>query len=74
MNGGAIASVSVPGVIGTDWQIKGIGDFDADGKADILWQHPASGTVAVWFMNGGAIASVAVPGVIGTDWQIKNSQ
>jgi len=60
-------------VISSDWQIKGIGDFDSDGKADILWQHPASGTVAVWFMNGGTIASVAVPGVISTDWQIKNS-
>jgi len=47
-------------------------DFDGNGKADILWQHPASGTVALWIMNGVAISSVGVPGVISTDWQIMN--
>jgi hypothetical protein len=34
------------------WRARGTGDFDADGQADILWQHDGSGQVAVWFMDG----------------------
>ena len=34
-----------------DWRIAGVGDFNADGKADIVWRHN-SGSVAIWLMNG----------------------
>jgi hypothetical protein len=36
------------------WSIKGTGDFNGDGKTDILWQD-TSGNVAIWQMNGTAI-------------------
>jgi hypothetical protein len=71
MNGTTISSVGVPGVVGSDWQIKGVGDFNGDGNADILWQH-TSGAVALWLMNGITISSLGVPGAAGSDWQIKN--
>ena len=34
-------------------------DFNADGKSDILWQHPTTGDLWVWFMNGASYAGAA---------------
>ena len=38
------------------WSIAGIGDFNGDGNADVLWRS-ASGMLAEWQMNGTAIAA-----------------
>lgn len=43
----------------TPWRIRMAADFDGDGWADILWQHP-SGLLYVWFLGG--IAPGAGPG------------
>ncbi|KJU82318.1 FG-GAP repeat protein, partial [Candidatus Magnetobacterium bavaricum] len=39
------------------WRIRDIGDYNGDGKADIISQDTYSGDVATWFMNGAAIDS-----------------
>src|SRR5262249_56998427 len=44
---GAVAHDAVPNI----WQVQGIGDFDGDGKSDILWRND-SGQVYIWEMNG----------------------
>lgn len=48
------------GVLGTtpaavpdlNWTIAGTGDFDGDGKADIVWRHAVSGKNVAWLMDG----------------------
>src|SRR5437667_292728 len=37
------------------WQVAGIGDFDGDGKDDILWRNSATGENYIYLMNGTAI-------------------
>jgi len=37
-----------------------VGDFNGDGKSDILWQKASDGHVSLWFMNGGALLSPPV--------------
>ncbi len=45
-------------------------DFDADGKADILWRHGTNGQVWVWPMNGTAIKSQTYLGSVDVGYQI----
>ncbi len=34
------------------WVVRGTGDFNADGRADILWRHSTDGRMSIWFMEG----------------------
>ena len=71
MDGDHIASNTTVGSVGADWHAAGTGDFNGDGKADVLWEN-SKGQVAMWQMNGDHIASNTTVGsapgwtVIGT--------
>jgi hypothetical protein len=62
------------GLPGPDWHIVDTGDFDGDGKADILWRTD-SGATAIWEMDGTHIKTAdfirngsTVVGAPGPDW------
>ena len=67
------------GAPGSDWHIIGTGDFNGDGKSDLLWKTD-SGQVAIWEMNGNQITwadftkvgqtNVGAPG---SDWHLIGS-
>jgi hypothetical protein len=54
-----------------------VGDFNGDGKADILFRYAQTGVTRIWFMNGitvsGGGATSASPGAYTatTGWQIQ---
>jgi hypothetical protein len=50
------------------WSIVGTGDFNGDGKGDILWKD-TGGDVAIWFMNG-AQAQYVPLGNVNTVWSV----
>ncbi len=37
---------------GLGWQPVGFGDYNGDGRSDILWYHPYNRQAAIWLMNG----------------------
>jgi sRNA-binding regulator protein Hfq len=57
---------------GLDWQIQGTGDFNQDGKTDILWRNQ-NGQVHVWLMNGTTKQQGINLESPGLDWQIQGT-
>ena len=54
---------------GPIWEIKGTGDFNGDGKDDIIWQND-DGTPAIWLMDGQSVTDVTALPNPGSDWHI----
>jgi hypothetical protein len=46
------------------------GDFNGDGKQDILWRNTQTGEVDIWFMNGASVTAKASVGTVGLEWKI----
>jgi hypothetical protein len=58
---------------GPSWHVKDAGDFNADGKADILWQNDG-GQAAIWLMNGGTpIIESTVGSNLGPTWHATSA-
>jgi ELWxxDGT repeat protein len=58
--------------IDNSWKISGTGDFNADGKSDILWRND-NGAVETWLMNGATVtaANLVTPNpVVDNTWKI----
>jgi probable HAF family extracellular repeat protein len=57
----------------TSWKIAAIGDFNSDGKPDLIWQSEVTSQIAVWFLDGVNLASPSYfnPGQApDADWKI----
>jgi Ca2+-binding RTX toxin-like protein len=71
MNGNTVVAApvisSVP-TLSNDWQISGIGDYNGDGNADVLWRNGLTGEDKMWFMNG-STATIGAVATLTTDWK-----
>jgi hypothetical protein len=83
MNGTTIASAAglgatlsgggSAGFVATAWTIVATGDFNSDGKSDLLWRD-SSGNTAIWLMDGTTVLpSSASLGNAATSWTIQGS-
>jgi hypothetical protein len=61
----------------TEWQVAGTGDFNGDGRDDILWRNTANGALSDWLgqANGGFVGNDANAFVQGVPlvWHVQAS-
>jgi hypothetical protein len=63
----------LPAVTDINWKIEGTGDFDGDGKVDILWRDYSLGYNVIWYMDGAMWAGNEwLPAVTDINWRIEN--
>ena len=55
MTGGTFTSPN--GLADVDWRVGALGDYNLDGKPDIVWRHQTSGENLVWFMDNATLLS-----------------
>jgi hypothetical protein len=68
---GFVVANSSPGSLGTEWSVQGVGDFDGNGRADILWWNN-SGSAAIWLTNGAGTVGVTTKVYnVGSDWTVQ---
>lgn len=70
MNGLTVANQNdLPQVGDVSWEVTGFGDYDGDGRGDIPWRNPATGTMYLWTLNGFSVATQGfLPSVAGSNW------
>jgi len=73
MNGATMTSWAsvTPTVTDQTWIVVGVGDFNGDGKPDILWRNTSTGADVVWYMNGATMTTyAALSAVTDQTWTI----
>ena len=54
----------------TEWRIAGAGDFNGDGKRDLVWRNIATGAVTVWTLDGTVLTGSLNYGIVDLAWQL----
>jgi hypothetical protein len=53
----------------SNWQIEDLGDYNSDGKQDILWRNQRTGALGYWQLNGTQLISAQPIKILGSEWQ-----
>lgn len=69
MNGPTVIGGGASALMPGEARVAGVGDFNADGREDVVWRRPSISRTAI-FMNGVSIGSSALTHAIGPEWTL----
>jgi hypothetical protein len=76
MNGAATLSARflTPSQVAREWKLKGSGDLNQDGKADLIWEHSVTGDLYYYLMDGTMAFAMGPlsPSKVDPAWQIAS--
>src|SRR5690349_24542397 len=56
---------------GGNWRLAGVGDFNADGNADLLYRNAVDFSMIIWYMNGTNLVGTAnVQAIPDANWKV----
>ena len=67
---GQVTSSSGLGTVTSNFVVQGIGDFNGDGKIDILWRDTNSGALSIWFTDGTQVTSAGIVSTLPSNWSV----
>src|SRR5262249_9254138 len=70
---GRLSSGGSPGSAASTWSIAGTGDFNGDGRSDILWYNNTTGQVVIWLLNGTSVIGGGSPGSVAGTWTVAGT-
>ena len=70
VQGGQVTSSIGLGTVTSNFVVQGVGDFNGDGKIDILWRDTNTGALSIWFTNGTAVTSGALVSTLPSKWSV----
>lgn len=68
--------LSIPRVGDPRWQIAAVADTNGDGMADLIWQEPSGGWLAVWYLQGTNVTGtsyLSINRMPDTNWRIQSA-
>lgn len=64
-------NVYLPTVRDLGWRVRGVGDFNNDGKLDLVWRNASAGETSFWLMNyTNTPTGVYLPSGVDARWDI----
>jgi hypothetical protein len=72
---GPTGSLTQIGQVGSDWAVAGSGDFNGDGRSDLLMQHDTGNIRDLYdfTMGPNSVTAITKFGTVGTDWQVDGT-